>query len=337
MKLVGLHHLLVLAALTVQTSHCRRLILDLIDKLRSSQTKSISPSWEGIRRFDLIGTGKLPLQSHKLDTEFSGELLESKLGETDERFPPESYNRRVYTEGEVGRVVPGQFSRNRASPGYRDYNQDPETKIRNNYDRFGFTWAQEGGGRRRQRRSASPYSRIKIKIPNPFYFSNPGRRRVRIKKIISAPARSHNTERSGPAGFWDSQNFERNFFDLSLHEQTDGVLQHLDLLEPGLGGGEPQSLGSDDDYDYQVVVLAVGSLSFMIIDPLLSRTCPSSTQRRRENCSARETSTSSLGALSMMRMMGDTRTGQISPLTSLRQNNLILLLQPILPSWTVQS
>lgn len=251
MKLVGLQQLLVLAALTVQTSHCRRLILDLIDKLRSSQTKSISPSWEGIRRFDLIGTGKLPLQRHKLDTEFSGELLESKLGETDERFPPESYNRRVYTEGEEGRVVPGQFSRNRASPGYRDYNQDPETKIRNNYDRFGFTWAQEGGGRRRQRRSASPYSRIKIKIPNPFYFSNPGRRRVRIKKIISAPARSHNTERSGPVGFWDSQNFERNFFDLSLHEQTDGVLQHLDLLEPGLGGGEPQSLGSDDDYDYQ--------------------------------------------------------------------------------------
>ena len=257
MKLVPLRlqHLLVLAAVTLQVCHSRRLILDLIDKLRSSQTKSISPSWEGIRRFDLIGTGKLPLQSHKLDTEFSGELLESKLGETDEGYPPEGYNRRVYTEDEERRlVVPGQFSRNRASPGspgYRDYNQDPETKIRNKYHRGGFTWAQEGG-RRRQRRSASPYSRIKIKIPNPFYFSNPGRRRVRIKKILSAPARSHNTERSGPAGYWDSQNFERNFFDLSLHEQTDGVLQHLDLLEPGLGGGEPQILGSDDDYDYQV-------------------------------------------------------------------------------------
>ena len=255
MKL-GLEHLLVLAALTVKISHSRRLILDLIDKLRSSQTKSISPSWEGIRRFDLIGTGKLPLQSHNLDTEFSGELLESKLGETDEGYPPtEGYNRRVYAEAEGGRVVPGQFSRNRASPGYTDYNQDPETKIRNNYDRFGFTWADEAG-RRRQRRSASPYSRIKIKIPNPFYFSNPSRRRVRIKKILSAPARSHNTERSGPPGFWDSQNFERNFFDLSLHEQTDDVLQHLELLEPVLGGGEPQSLGSDEDYDYdyQVVV-----------------------------------------------------------------------------------
>ena len=259
MKLVPLRlqHLLVLAAITLQVCHSRRLILDLIDKLRSSQTKSISPSWEGIRRFDLIGTGKLPLQSHKLDTEFSGELLESKLGETDEGYPPEGYNRRVYTEDEERRlVVPGQFSRNRASPGspgYRDYNQDPETKIRNKYHRGGFTWAQEGG-RRRQRRSASPYSRIKIKIPNPFYFSNPGRRRVRIKKILSAPARSHNTDRSGQVGFWDSQNFERNFFDLSLHEQTDGVLQHLDLLEPGLGGGEHQALGSDDDYDYQVGV-----------------------------------------------------------------------------------
>lgn len=241
-----LQHVLVLAAVTVKVSHSRRLILDLIDKLRSSQTKSISPSWEGIRRFDLIGTGKLPLQSHKLDTDFSGELLESKLGETDEQFPPpEGDNRRVYTSEEGRVVVPGQFSRNRATADHHHhYNQDPETKIRKNYDRFGFTWADDGGRRQRQRRSASPYSRIKIKIPNPFYFSNPARRRVRLKKIISAPARSHNTQRSGPAGFWDSQNFERNFFDLSLFENTDGVLQHLDL-------SEPESLGSDDDYDYQ--------------------------------------------------------------------------------------
>lgn len=240
-----LHHLLVLAAVTVRTSHCRRLIHDLIDKLRSSQTKSISPSWEGIRRFDLIGTGKLPLQSHNLDTEFSGELLESKLGETEAGFPPEGFNRRGYTEAEGGRVVPGQFSRNRAVPGSPYYNQDPETKVRTNYDRFGFTWAGDGG-RRRQRRSASPYSRIKISLPNPFYFSNPARRRVRLKKILSAPARSHHTERSGPAGHWDSQNFDRNFLDLNLHEQTDGGLQHLDLLEPGLAGGEPE-----EDYDYQ--------------------------------------------------------------------------------------
>ena len=250
MKL-GLQHILLLAAVTGQISESRRLILDLIDKLRSSQTKSISPSWEGIRRFDLIGTGKLPLQSHKLDTEFSGELLESKLGESGEGYPPEGYNRRVYIEAEEGRVVPGQFSRNRAPPGHRDYNQDPETKIRDNYDRFGFTWADDGG-RRRQRRSASPYSRIKIKIPNPFYFSNPARRRVRIKKILTAPARSHNTERSGPSATWDSHNVERNFLhhDLSLYDQTDSVLQHLDLLEPGLA--QPQYLESEDDYDYQV-------------------------------------------------------------------------------------
>ena len=240
-----LQHVLVLAAVTVKVSHSRRLILDLIDKLRSSQTKSISPSWEGIRRFDLIGTGKLPLQSHKLDTEFSGELLESKLGHTDYP-PPEANNRRVYTGAEVGGeggVVPGQFS--------RSHHQDPETKIRKNYDRFGFAWAGEGG-RRRQRRSASPYSRIKIKIPNPFYFSNPSRRRVRLKKIISAPARAPNTQR-----VWDSQNFDRNFIDLSLYEDTDDVRHHLDLLEP--------SLGSDEDYDYQVVLApGLSSLSFII-------------------------------------------------------------------------
>ena len=247
-----LQHIIVLASLTVNTSHTKRLILDLIDKLRSSQTKSISPSWEGIRRFDLIGTGKLPLQSHKLDTEFSGELLESKLGETEEQYPPPpGYNRRVYTSAEEGRVVPGQFSRNRATADYHLQHQDPETKIRKNYDRFGFAWAGEGG-RRRQRRSASPYSRIKIKIPNPFYFSNPSRRRVRLKKIISAPARAPNTQR-----VWDSQNFDRNFIDLSLYEDTDDVRHHLDLLEP--------SLGSDEDYDYQVVLApGLSSLSFII-------------------------------------------------------------------------
>merc|ERR1711990_491207 len=93
-----LQHVLVLATITLEISHGKRLILDLIDKLRSSQTKSISPSWEGIRRFDLIGTGKLPLQSHNLDTEFSGELLESKGAEYDSYG--EGYNRRVYSEGE---------------------------------------------------------------------------------------------------------------------------------------------------------------------------------------------------------------------------------------------
>lgn len=105
-----LQHIIVLASLTVNTSHTKRLILDLIDKLRSSQTKSISPSWEGIRRFDLIGTGKLPLQSHKLDTEFEGELLEDRRDED---------TRRVYSGGQEDRVtrLPGQFSRNRGNPG----------------------------------------------------------------------------------------------------------------------------------------------------------------------------------------------------------------------------
>ena len=328
-----LQHILVLAAITAQISHSRRLILDLIDKLRSSQTKSISPSWEGIRRFDLIGTGKLPLQSHKLDTEFSGELLESKLGETEEQYPPPpGYNRRVYTSAEEGRVVPGQFSRNRATADYHLQHQDPETKIRKNYDRFGFTWADDQGQRRRQRRSASPYSRIKIKIPNPFYFSNPARRRVRLKKVVSAPARVHNTERSGPATTWESQNSHRNIVDLRLFENTNDVLQHFDLLEPGLGGGGPESLGSDDDYDYDYQVELAHCVSvFSFIFHVIFR--PSSTQRSRGNFSAQETSSSSRGALFMTRMMGDTRTG----MTSHPQNIfLIQIMQPILPSWTIQ-
>ena len=265
-----LQHIIVLASLTVNTSHTKRLILDLIDKLRSSQTKSISPSWEGIRRFDLIGTGKLPLQSHKLDTEFEGELLEDRRDED---------TRRVYSGGQEDRVtrLPSQFSRNRGNPGagaglqrfpqdlvntfrpttgpadYR-YNQDPETKIRESYDRFGFTWSDRP--QRRTRRSPSPYNRIKIKIANPFYFSSPKRRRVRVKKIIPAPppSRPSPSDRVGPQGFWETQNFDRNFFDpdLGLYDYTDDILQHLELLDTDVGGREPESLASDDIYQVNI-------------------------------------------------------------------------------------
>ena len=242
--------LLVLAASTLDISDNKRLIHDLIDKLRSSQTKSISPSWEGIRRFDLIGTGKLPLQSHKVNTEYEnqGELLENKRQDD---------NRRVYSEEQEDTLtrIPGQFSRNRNNPNtglqrfppdtqnnrqpvnYR-YNQDPETKIRNNYDRFGFAWSDQT----RRRRSASPYNRIKIKIANPFYFSNPKRRRLRVKKIVSAAAPSRKS--SGPQGFWDENNFDRNYFDpeLSLYDNTEETFQRV------VGGREPESLASDDIY-----------------------------------------------------------------------------------------
>ena len=249
-----LHHiLLLLAATTLHFSDNRRLIDDLIDKLKSSQTKSISPSWEGIRRFDLIGTGKLPLQSHKVVTDYQGELLEDKR---------EDDNRRVYSVDQADslRRIPGQFSRNRNNPdsglqrfpsdtasrqpvNYR-YNQDPETKIRNNYDRFGLTWTD--GAQRRNRRSASPYNRIKIKIANPFYFSNPKRRRLRLKKVVSAPAPSRQI--SGPQGFWEDNNFDRNFFDpdLSLYDYDEGE----DLLQQ-VGGREPEPLSSDDMYQVE--------------------------------------------------------------------------------------
>ena len=47
-----------------------------LQTLRSAPRRaSASPSWAGQRQFEVIGTGRLPLQSHNLDTEFQATSL----------------------------------------------------------------------------------------------------------------------------------------------------------------------------------------------------------------------------------------------------------------------
>ena len=68
------------------------------------------------------------------------------------------------------------------------------------------------------RNKRSPFKRIKIKVNNPFYFSNPSYPKRKEKESTRARRQQGqllNTERfdSGPQGFWDDANFDTNFFD----------------------------------------------------------------------------------------------------------------------------
>jgi len=59
---------LVCAAYEVKqvTAQRRHILQDLINRIKSSpRHQSSSPSWFGERQFDVIGTGTLPLQSHR--------------------------------------------------------------------------------------------------------------------------------------------------------------------------------------------------------------------------------------------------------------------------------
>merc|ERR1712064_202305 len=57
----------------------RQFIQDLITRLKNSPgPQSSSPSWSSERQFEVIAPGYLPLQNHKIQDEFEGELLESK-------------------------------------------------------------------------------------------------------------------------------------------------------------------------------------------------------------------------------------------------------------------
>jgi len=70
----------------------------------------------------------------------------------------------------------------------------------------------------KSRNKRSPFKRIKIKVNNPFYFSNPSYPTRKEKESTRARRQQGqllNTERfdSGPQGFWDDANFDTNFFD----------------------------------------------------------------------------------------------------------------------------
>ena len=173
-------------------------IQDLIQRLRSSPRNSASPSWSSDRQFEVIGTGRLPLQSHRTVQGAQPPPL----------APPPATPPAPVTRGRL----PGQFSRSRV----RDTSRDTDTRggtyfrapvaRRRDEDAYGLRYQQQQdpemvsswsrGGR--YKRSPAPYKNIKIPLgsflygeDNPFYFRNRAprpRRRVRVKQVVSAPA-----------------------------------------------------------------------------------------------------------------------------------------------------
>jgi len=246
---------------TAVSAQRRTQIQDLIARLRNTpRRESISPSFSSNRRqFDVIGTGRLPLQNHR-ETDFEDSaILEPGAGI---RVRPPGLR-------ETGKVFPGQFTRDTdrtyfqpsASAGLRTrnfqeqetrdqafyYNQDPEM-----FDR----WPVTQDARRRSKRS--PYKRIKIKLPNPFYYDGkpvPVRRRVRVKQVIPASRPQPQYIDRVDRGQWD-----RGQFSGYEEEEDRGYLGHweedhprpLQLLDANHLYQEPEPLSSDDSYESEL-------------------------------------------------------------------------------------
>jgi hypothetical protein len=70
----------------------RQFLQDVIQRIKSSHKhQSSSPSWFGERQFEVIGTGRLPLQSHNLNAD--SDVLERDIEE--DNFDKFYKNRRV--------------------------------------------------------------------------------------------------------------------------------------------------------------------------------------------------------------------------------------------------
>ena len=164
----------------------RRLIQDLIDTLknRPNRKDSINRSWSSDRDFigNIIGTGGLPLQDHKVD-DVDGVLLETRnynSPSSSSRYDVGQQRQSYDDPPQPSRPLPGQFSRNRPifrNPDSTFFQTQEPSKPGNYFD----TWPSSV----RQRNKRSPYRHVKIRLPNPFYYSGRGnKRRVRVKTQI---------------------------------------------------------------------------------------------------------------------------------------------------------
>jgi len=279
----------------------RQFLQDVIQRIKSSpKHQSISPSWFGERQFDVIGTGRLPLQSHNLgtDREVAEDDIEEKYFDefytnSDRRvFDDERHPETYAGEGEYERVnkyeplavnahIPshsrplpnlpylenqpknsfeppdhkvtlirptmqrqadtGRIYYNGFLPSQQDQEQPTNTqhplqqqegfyedfkRFRRKPDAtFNFGWNQNN---RRMKRS--PFKRIKIKVNNPFYFSNPKRQQTQMVKI--------DRFESGPTGFWDNTDFDTNFFDQGHFEKQNTLEDFSKQPNPSYDRGD---------------------------------------------------------------------------------------------------
>eukprot|EP00090_Calanus_glacialis_P003612 TRINITY_DN12654_c0_g1_i1.p1 TRINITY_DN12654_c0_g1~~TRINITY_DN12654_c0_g1_i1.p1 ORF type:complete len:479 (-),score=119.68 TRINITY_DN12654_c0_g1_i1:41-1477(-) len=301
----------------------RQFLQDVIQRIKSSpKHQSSSPSWFGERQFEVIGTGRLPLQNHHSNAE--SDVIERDIEEDNfdefytnsdrrdggEAISHETVNRyeviavndahqpsknqalqyfenaqktslhpgQQHTNTRQGYQGLGQLSQDREyaqgfKPSNLDFGYHPQESdrrqsqhpgINNNhyfdqrdqqkesyehpstfladsdeifqenfkrfrrkpetntyFGKYGLEWEQ-----RRSRKKRSPFKRIKIKVDNPFYFSNPShpkRQPTQGPSPRRQQAQVLKTTRyaSGPQGFWDDADFDTNFFDRGHFESSD--------------------------------------------------------------------------------------------------------------------
>jgi hypothetical protein len=192
----------------------QRFLQEIIERIKSSpRHQSSSPSWFGERQFEVIGTGRLPLQNHNLDT--SSEVIERHFVEDnfDAFYGDESERRVSDTHALQDReYFPGVWSSPQDTPATPIHSPQALRRRPGTNTYFRTRNTEQGQGRLRQKRS--PFKRIKIKVDNPFYFSNPSHPQRRQTER-SQQANPLNTKRfdSGPQGFWDDSDFDSHFFD----------------------------------------------------------------------------------------------------------------------------
>jgi len=149
-------------------------------------------------------------QSNRKPSQSLHQPLERNQYFTDQYQQRKSYEYSPTFRLDSQEMFQNNFNRLRRKPDTDTYFGDPSLK-----------WNK---GRNRNKRS--PFKRIKIKIDNPFYFSNPSHARERqteSPRTRRQQAQPLNTNRfdSGPQGFWDDANFDTNFFERGHFESPD--------------------------------------------------------------------------------------------------------------------
>ena len=246
----------------------RELLQDIIQRIKSSpRHQSSSPSWFGERQFEVIGTGRLPLQSHNIDTDsqvverhFVEDNFDSFFTTSDRRISDEIPAYSPDTNHQIEYLsLPGQDREyyqvsqpSRYHRGaYQDTTYQDQDTFQGNFQNLRRkpnrdTYFQSSGlewDSVKSRNKRSPFKRIKIKVNNPFYFSNPSYPKRKQKAGRRQEEQVLKIERfdAGPQGFWDDANFDTNFFDRG----------HFDPPETDLGYGVPEEHNHHHDYNME--------------------------------------------------------------------------------------
>ena len=204
----------------------RNVLQEAMKRVKSYPShRSSSPSWGGERQFEIIGTGRLPIQDQRYSAQ--GGRLTSRPGAV-------RRNKDVYTRPVLEKI-------DRYNPILIDSEQTISQTKRNEYQHFpsfdGFTIGFDSRGRKK--RSADH---------DTFYHSSRARRRPRQQQS-TLRYQPQSIDRFDDGGFWDDNDFrgeisgvtdtdeaqqERSTYNTHKSVETGSRWQHKELAKVGM-------------------------------------------------------------------------------------------------------